>query len=108
MKCQPSVGLVFLTVFFINVIEEHLRRGDDNFGVDQFLVEFGVLTLFVGCCDQSMTLILQPLPDTKLVLGCTEELWYLFGVLAALVVSIVSQVLPIASHEAWARLGFRI
>ena len=40
---MPLTGMLF-----------YLRSGDDDFGVDQFLVEFGVGTLLVGRGDQSV------------------------------------------------------
>jgi hypothetical protein len=46
------------------------------------LVELGVLTLLVGGGDELVSLVLEPLADTELVLGCTKKLWDLLGVLA--------------------------
>ena len=63
---------------------EHLRSGDDNLGVDKLLVEGGVLTLLVGSGDESVTGILEPLANTKLVLGGTEKTRLLLGVLTTL------------------------
>ena len=45
------------------------RCSDDNFSIYQLFVERRVLTLLVGCGDQGMALVLEPFPDTKLVLG---------------------------------------
>ena len=62
-------------------MEVDLRSGDDDLSVYKVLVEGRVLTLLVGGSDELMSLILEPLSDTKLVLGCTEERWDLLGVL---------------------------
>lgn len=51
-----------------------LRSGDDNLSIDELLVELGVLTLLVRGGDQGVALVLEPLAETKLVLGSTEEL----------------------------------
>lgn len=48
------------------------------------LVEGGVGTLLVGGGNKLVTLVLEPLPDSELVLGGTEELRLLLGVLVAL------------------------
>lgn len=61
-----------------------VRGGDDDLGVNKVLVELGVLALLVGSGDEGVALVLNPLPQTKLVLGGTEKLWLLLGVLKAL------------------------
>lgn len=48
------------------------RSGDDDLGVNKLLVEGGVLALLVGGGHQSVAGILEPLANTKLVLGGTE------------------------------------
>lgn len=58
--------------------------GDDDLGVHEFLVEGRVLALLVGGGHQGVALFLDPLAQTKLVLGGTEETGLLLGVLAAL------------------------
>lgn len=58
--------------------------GDDDFGIDKLLVEGGVLTLLVGGGHQGVTLVLEPLADTELVLGGTEQLRLLLRVLTTL------------------------
>lgn len=50
--------------------EAGIRRGDDDLSVDQLLVELGVLALLVRGGDESVSLILEPFANTKLVLGC--------------------------------------
>ena len=62
----------------------HSRCRDDDFSIDQFLIELGVLALLVGGGDQGVALILEPFPDPELILRCSQKLWYFFGVLAAL------------------------
>jgi hypothetical protein len=58
--------------------------GDDDFSVDELLVEGGVLALLVGGGHQGVTLVLKPLADAKLVLSGTEQLRLLLGVLTTL------------------------
>lgn len=60
--------------------EFHVRCGDDDFGVNEVLVELGVLALLVGGCDELVTLLLDPLPQTELVLGGTEKTGLLLSV----------------------------
>jgi hypothetical protein len=60
------------------------RSGDDDFSVDELLVEGGVLALLVGGSHESVTLVLEPLADAELVLGGTEQLRLLLGVLTTL------------------------
>ena len=57
-----------------------VRCGDDDFGVNEVLVELGVLTLLVGGGDELVALLLDPLPQTKLVLGGTEKTGLLLSV----------------------------
>jgi hypothetical protein len=57
-----------------------VRCGDDDFGVNEVLVELGVLTLLVGGSDELVALLLDPLPQTKLVLGGTEKTGLLLSV----------------------------
>ncbi len=86
-----SIGLEPLIFFLVHAhrlqyrIRNYSRCSDDDFGIDQFLVELGVLTLFVRCSNQSMSLVFQPFPNTKLVLGGPKKFRNLFGMLAALV-----------------------
>jgi hypothetical protein len=47
-----------------------IRRGDDDLGVDELLVELGVLTILVGGGHQGVALVFEPLADAELVLGC--------------------------------------
>lgn len=60
-----------------------VRSGDDDLGVYQVLVEFGVLALLVGGGDELMSLILEPFADAEFVLGRAEKLWDLIVVLSA-------------------------
>ena len=61
-----------------------LRSGDDDFGVDELLLELGVGALLVRGGHESVALLLKPLADSKLVLGRAQELRLLQSVLAAL------------------------
>jgi len=61
-----------------------VRRGNDNLRVDKVLVERRTLALLVRGCDELVALLLNPLPDTKLVLGGSEETRFLLGVNATL------------------------
>jgi hypothetical protein len=47
-----------------------IRRSDDDFGIDQLLVESGVLAVLIRRRDQRVTLVLEPFADAELVLGC--------------------------------------
>ena len=67
-----------------HVIDNNLRSGDDYFGINELLVELGVLTLLVRGGDKSVALVLDPFSDTELVLCGSEESWLHFGVLLAL------------------------
>jgi hypothetical protein len=49
------------------------RSGDDDLSIFELLVELGTLTVLVGCCDESVTLVLEPLADAELVLSGTEK-----------------------------------
>lgn len=51
-----------------------LRGGDDNLGVDELLVELGVLALLVGGGHKGVTLVLEPLADAELVLSGAQKL----------------------------------
>lgn len=57
-----------------------VRCGNDDFGVNKVLVKLGVLTLLVGGSDELVTLLLDPLPQTELVLGSTEKTGLLLSV----------------------------
>jgi hypothetical protein len=61
------------------------RGGDDDFGIDQLLVKGRVLAFLVGSSHESVALVLEPLADTKLVLGGSEKSRLLLGVFATLV-----------------------
>lgn len=65
-----------------------VRGGDDDLCVNKVLVKLGVLALLVGRGDELVALLLNPLPDTELVLGGSEELGLLLGVDAALASSV--------------------
>lgn len=64
---------------------ESLRSGNDDFGVNHLLLEDTALALLVGGGHESVSLVLKPLADTKLVLCGTEETRLLLGVLLALI-----------------------
>lgn len=61
-----------------------VRRGDDDLRIYQVLVKLGALAFLVGGGDELVALLLNPLPDTELVLSGSEELRLLLGVDAAL------------------------
>ena len=65
--------------------EVDIRRGDDDFGVDKLLVEFGACALLVRCSHESMALGLDPFSNPELVLGRSKQLWHINGMLVALV-----------------------
>ena len=64
---------------------KNLRSGDNDFSVNHLLLEHAALALLVGGGDESVSLVLEPLANTKLVLSGTEETRLLFGVLLALI-----------------------
>lgn len=47
----------------------NIRCGDDDFSVNEFLVELGVGVVLVGGSDESVASILEPFADSKLVLS---------------------------------------
>ena len=59
--------------------------GNDDLGINEVLVEGRVLTLLVGCGDELVALVLDPLAQTKLVLGGTEQLRLFLCVLETIV-----------------------
>jgi hypothetical protein len=61
-----------------------LRRCDDNFRVDKFLVKGGILTLLIGRCHEGMSLVFEPLSNAKLVFGGTQEAWLVVGMVTTL------------------------
>ena len=63
---------------------KNLRSGDNDFSVNHLLLEHAALALLVRGGDESVSLVLEPLADTKLVLCGTEETRLLLGVLLAL------------------------
>lgn len=63
------MGLRSPNSLFVSQVDS--RGCDDDFSIDQFLIELGVLTLLIGGSDQSVALILEPFPDSKLILGRT-------------------------------------
>ena len=67
---------------------KNIRSGDNDFSVNHLLLEHTALALLVGGGDESVSLVLEPLADTKLVLCGTEETRLLFGVLLALIESV--------------------
>ena len=50
-----------------------VRSGDDDFGIDELLVELGVLALLVGGGYQSVALVLEPLAEAELVFCGAEK-----------------------------------
>lgn len=58
----------------------YIRCGDDDFSVDQFLVELGVLALLVGGGDESVALLFNPLPYAELVLSGSQKIGLLLSV----------------------------
>lgn len=65
-------------------MEEDQRCSDDNFGVNKLPVEGRVLALLVGSGHQGVALVLEPLADAKFILGGTQQLRLLLGVLTTL------------------------
>jgi hypothetical protein len=65
-------------------VMEHVRCRNDNLSINEFLIKFGILAFLVRGRDESMSLIFNPFSNSELVLCCTEELWFLFGVDTAL------------------------
>ncbi len=51
------------------VLNEALRGGDDDFGIDELLIELAVLAFLIGSGHEGVSLVLEPFPDAKLVLG---------------------------------------
>ena len=60
------------------------RCGDDDLGINQLLIEFGVLPVLVRGGHKGVALVLQPFSNAKLVLRGTEQTWLLFSMLMAL------------------------
>jgi hypothetical protein len=65
----PGVETVCVSIY-CSIEQNDLRCGDDNFSVNELLVELGVLALLVGGGDQCVSLILEPFADAELVLSC--------------------------------------
>ena len=61
-----------------------VRSGDDDLSVHQLLVKGRVLAVLVGGGDQSVALVLDPLPQAQLILDGTEKTRLLLGVLTTL------------------------
>jgi len=55
------------------------RSGNDNLGINKLLIKGRRLALLIRSSNQSMSLILEPLANTKLVLGCAKKLWNLWS-----------------------------
>jgi hypothetical protein len=62
----------------------HLRSSDDDLSVNKLLIELAVLALLVRGGHKSVALLLDPLPQTKLVLCCAQQTRLLLGMLFAL------------------------
>lgn len=60
------------------------RSGDNDLGIDEFLVEFGALALLVRCGDESVTLVLKPFSQTQLILGGAQKARLVASMLVAL------------------------
>lgn len=65
-------------------LEVDLRSGDNDLRIHKLLLELAVLALLVGSGHESVTLVLNPLPDAELVLGRAQQVGLLLGVLVAL------------------------
>lgn len=65
-------------------MDVHLRRGDDDLGILELLIELGALDVLVGGGNEGMALTLEPRPQTQFVLGGPEQTGLFFGVVAAL------------------------
>lgn len=49
----------------------NLRSSNDDLSINHLLLENAVLTLLVGSSNESVSLVLEPLANTKLVLSGT-------------------------------------
>jgi len=49
------------------------RGGDNNLGIDNFLVEGGALAFLVVGDDKGVALRLEPLSETEFILNCAEQ-----------------------------------
>jgi hypothetical protein len=58
---------------------------NNDFGINEVLVKGRVLALLVGCGDELVALLLDPLAQTELVLGGTEQLGLFLCVLETIV-----------------------
>jgi hypothetical protein len=56
----------------------HLRGCDNHLGVNKFLLKDRVFAFFIRGCDDSVSLILEPLPQPKFILSSPEEARLLF------------------------------
>lgn len=56
----------------IEVVDKNVRSGYDDFSIDQFLVEGGVLALLIRSRHQGVTLVLEPFANTEFVLSGPE------------------------------------
>lgn len=50
-----------------------LWSGDDDFGVYEFLVEFGVFVFFVGGGDEGVILVFELFVDVEFIFSCVEK-----------------------------------
>jgi len=59
--------------------------GNYDLSVDKLLIKFGVFAFLIRGGDQSVTLILEPFPNTELVFSGSQKFGHVFGVLATVV-----------------------
>lgn len=63
---------------------ECLRSGDDDFGINKLLIESRVVTVLIRGGHQSVSLVLKPLPNAKLVLRGAKKAWLLSSMVVTL------------------------
>ena len=77
----------FVASFYLTDVQESgdLRSGDDDLGINQFLIEFGVLALLIGGSNEGMALVLEPFPYPQFILCRPNHFGVVPGVLSAIV-----------------------
>jgi len=61
------------------------RSGDDDFSVDDLLVEHRVFSLLVVCDDVGVALGFEPFSDSELIFNCAEQSGFFLGPFTTLV-----------------------
>lgn len=88
---------------------KNLRSGDNDFSVNHLLLEHAALALLVRGSDESVSLVLEPLANTELVLCGTEETRLLLGVLLALIesVSVLLEAMKVLFATDWVLTSYK-